>query len=108
MTIEAGEVPDAVLDALLDAAPDNDLSAPWNREDWRRAVAAVLTEWEKRPHDLMPLVAGHECTWTTVGVQHRDALLGIKQTHVLQRCDGCGEVRTPTLTGTWTIEQLRG
>lgn len=112
MTIETREVPDGVLDALLDAVPDKDPAAPWTREEWRQALAAALTEWEKRPRDLMPLDAdgppGHECTWRTVGVQHRDALLGIKQTDVLQRCDGCGEVRAQTLTGTWTLEQLRG
>ena len=107
MIIEVHEVPDAALSALFEAAPDEG----WpdgSREDWRQALAAALTEWENRPRDLMPLVAGHDCTWRTVGVQHRDAILGIKQTDVLQRCDGCGDVRTQVLTGTWTLEQLRG
>jgi hypothetical protein len=100
--IEAGEIPDAVLDELV-----NRQHPTLTRDGWREVLAATLTAWENRPHDLMPLVAGHDCTWRTVGVQHRDAILGIKQTDVLQRCDGCGEVRTPTLTGTWTLEQLR-
>jgi hypothetical protein len=108
MTIETREVPDGVLDALLDAVPDKDPGAPWNREDWRQALAGALTAWEgSRPAVAATYAAGHECAWRTVGVQHRDALLGIKQTDILQRCDGCGEVRTPTLTGTWTLEQLR-
>jgi hypothetical protein len=110
MIIETGEVPDAALDALLEAAPSHPDSLSgehmW-REDWRQALAAALTAWEARPHDLT-LAAAHECTWRTVGVQHRDALFGIKQTDVLQRCDGCGEVRAPTLNGTWTLEQLKG
>ena len=109
MIVEVHEVPDTALDALIEAAPDTGdcTGAAWNREDWRQALAAALTAWENRPRDLMPLTAGHDCTWRAVGVQHRDAILGIKQTDVLQRCDGCGEVRTPTLTGTWTLEQLR-
>jgi len=110
MIIETGEVPDAALDALIEAAPycirvGDD---PPPREDWRQALAAALTEWEKRPRDLMPLVAGHDCAWRILAAQHRDALLGIKQTDVLQRCDGCGDVRTQILTGTWTMDQLRG
>jgi hypothetical protein len=105
--IEVHEVPDTVLDALLDAVPDSDPGAPWNREDWRQALAAALTVWEKRPRDLMPLIAGHDCGWLILAVQHRDALLGIRQTDVLQRCAGCGDVRTQVLTGKWTLEQLR-
>jgi hypothetical protein len=106
--IEVHEVPDAVLQELLDTMPDKYLEdAEW-RDGWRQALAAALTEWEKRPRDPMPLVAGHDCAWTTVGVQHRDAILGIRQTDVLQRCDGCGDVRTQVLIGTWTLEQLRG
>jgi hypothetical protein len=111
MTIETGEVPDEVLDALLEAAPET-AAHPWKksglREDWRQAVAAALNAWDAcRPGSALTYVRSHECAWRAVGVQHRDALLGIKQTDVLQRCDGCGEVRTPTLTGTWTLEQLR-
>jgi hypothetical protein len=104
MIIETGEVPDAALDALAEGMPEIE---DGSRDGMRRALAAVLTAWENRPRDLMPLVAGHDCTWRTVGVQHRDALLGIKQTDVLQRCDGCGDVRSQVLTGTWTMEQLR-
>jgi hypothetical protein len=83
--IEVHEVPDAALSALFEAAPDEG----WpdgSREDWRQALAAALTVWENRPRDLMPLIAGHDCTWRTVG---------------------CGDVRTQVLTGTWTMEQLR-
>lgn len=104
MIIEAGEVPDSAVDALAEAMLEIE---DGSRDSMRRALAAVLTAWENRPRDLMPLVAGHDCTWRTVGVQHRDALLGIKQTDVLQRCDGCGDVRSQILTGTWTMEQLR-
>lgn len=104
MIIEPKEVPDEVLDALL----SDPVYQSWgDREAWRGALAMALTEWEKRPRDLVPLIAGHDCSWRTLGVQNRDALLGIKQTDVLQRCDGCGEVRTQVLTGTWTLEQLR-
>jgi len=107
MIVEVHEVPDEVLQGLLDAMPDpNLLDAEW-RAGWRQALAAALTAWEARPRDLAPLTAAHECTWRNVAVQHRDAILGIRQTDVLQRCDGCGEVRTPTLNGTWTVEQLR-
>lgn len=103
MIIEVHEVPDAALDALMGW-----VGANLTREGWRGALAEALTEWEKRPRDVVPPThLAHECTWRAVGVQHRDAILGIKQTDVLQRCDGCGEVRTPTLTGTWTLEQLR-
>jgi hypothetical protein len=106
--IEAGEVPNSVLDVLTVAVPDYDPSASWNREGWRRALAAALTEWEKkRPRDLVPPAAGHDCAWVTVGVQHRDMVFGVKQTDALQRCDGCGDVRTQVLTGTWTLDQLR-
>ena len=106
MIIEAGEVPDDVLDALL----SDPVYQSWgDREAWRAALATALTEWEKRPRDLLPLTyAGHDCAWVTLGVQHRDAILGIKQTDVLQRCDGCGDVRTQVLSGTWTLGQLRG
>jgi hypothetical protein len=108
--IETREVPDEVLDALLEAAPEN-AAHPWKksglREDWRQALAAALTAWENRPRDLT-LMAGHDCAWVILAVQHRDAILGIKQTDVLQRCAGCGDVRTQVLTGTWTMEQLRG
>jgi hypothetical protein len=108
MIIEVSEVPDEALDALLEAAPPlgSDEDRSW-RESWRQALAAALTQWEGRPRALL-LATSHECAWRTVGVQHRDAILGIKQTDALQRCDGCGEVRTQTLTGTWTLEQLRG
>jgi hypothetical protein len=102
--IEVGEVPDEALDALLRAAPD-DVADP---EGWRQALAAALTQWEKRPRDLVPLMGGHDCTWRTVAVQHRDMVFGVKQTDALQRCDDCGDVRTQVLTGTWTLEQLRG
>src|ERR1700690_4387860 len=105
MVIEVHEVPDAALDALVEAAP-GDGRRP-DREEWRQALAAALTQWENRPRPLLPLIAGHDCTWRTVGVQHRDAILGIKQTDALQRCDGCGEVRALTLTGTWTVDDLR-
>jgi len=105
MIIEVHEVPDTVVDALIEAAP-GDGRVP-HREDWRQALAAALTEWEKRPRDLT-LTAGHDCAWSTVGVQHRDAILGIKQTDVLQRCDGCGDVRAQVLNGTWTLDQLKG
>jgi hypothetical protein len=101
--IEAGEVPDSAVDALTEgmlAIEDGSL------DGMRRTLAAVLTAWEKRPRDLMPLVAGHDCGWQILAVQHRDAILGIRQTDVLQRCDGCGDVRTQVLTGTWTLEQL--
>jgi hypothetical protein len=58
--IEVHEVPDAVLQELLDTMPDKYLEdAEW-RDGWRQALAAALTEWEKRPRDLMPLVAGHD------------------------------------------------
>jgi hypothetical protein len=107
MIIESGEVPDGVLQELLDEMPGETLEdAEW-RDGWRQALAAALTEWEKRPRDLT-LTAGHDCAWRTVGVQHRDAILGIKQTDVLQRCDGCGDVRTQVLNGTWTLDQLKG
>lgn len=112
MTIETGEVPDDVLDALLEAAPEA-VAHAWKksglREEWRQAAATALTAWENRPRDLVPLTyAAHECAWSTLGAQHRDVLLGIKQTDALQRCGGCGDVRTQTLNGTWTLEQLRG
>ena len=109
MIIELDEVPDEALDALLEAAPDSaahPFKASGLREEWRQALAAALTQWEKRPRDLMPLMAGHDCAWVILAVQHRDALLGIKQTDVLMRCAGCGELKSPTLTGTWTMEQL--
>jgi hypothetical protein len=99
--IEAGEVPDEVLETLLQAAPDD----PGDPEGWRQALGAALTEWEKRPRDPVP--SAHECTWRAVGVQHRDMVFGVKQTDALQRCDGCGDVRTQVLTGTWTLEDLR-
>jgi hypothetical protein len=101
--IEAEEVPDGVLDALLNVMPP----ASGIRNEWRQALAAALTAWENRPRDLMPLAAGHDCTWRTVGVQHRDMVFGVKQTDALQRCDGCGDVRTQVLTGTWALDQLR-
>jgi hypothetical protein len=104
--IEVGEVPDAALDALIEAMPvpgqDNE------REDWRQALAAALTQWEKRPRDLVPLMGGHDCAWQTLAVQPHVAMLGVKVTDALQRRDGCGDVRTQVLTGTWTLEQLRG
>ena len=104
MIIEPKEVPDEALDALMGW-----VGANLTREGWRGALAEALTEWENRPRDLVqPTYAAHDCGWLTLAVQHRDAILGIRQTDVLQRCDGCGEVRTPTLTGTWTLEQLRG
>ncbi len=108
MTVEAGEVPDRVLDALLEAAPDSGdcTGLAWNREDWRTAAAAALTAWEQRPRGLT-LTAGHDCAWRTTGVQHRDMVFGVKQTDALQRCDGCGDVRAQVLSGTWTLEQLR-
>jgi len=107
--IEPKEVPDEVLDALLEAAAPRLPGTPVGaaRENWRPAPAAALTEWEKRPRDLMPLIAGHDCGWQILAVQHRGAILGIKQTDVLQRCVGCGDVRTQVLTGTWTLEQIQ-
>lgn len=101
MIIDATEVPDATLDALV-----NRQHPTLTRDGWRELLAAVLTEWEKRPRDLVPLVAGHDCGWQILAVQNRDAILGIKQTDVLQRCVGCGDVRTQVLTGTWSMEQL--
>jgi hypothetical protein len=103
--IEVGEVPDAVLQELLDMKPDETLGWDEWRDGWRQALAAALTEWEKRPRDLVP--SAHECTWRAVGVQHRDMVFGVKQTDALQRCDDCGDVRTQVLTGTWTLEDLR-
>jgi len=110
VTIETGEVPDDVLDALLQAAPDTGdcTGSAWNREDWRKALTSALTEWEKRPRDLVPLIAGHDCAWVTLAVQNHVAMLGVKVTDALQRCDGCGDVRSQVLTGTWTLDQLRG
>jgi hypothetical protein len=102
--IETGDVADGVLSKLLQAAPDD----PGDPEGWRQALAAALTQWEKRPRDLVPLMGGHDCAWRTLGVQPHVAVLGVKVTDVLQRCDGCGDVRTQVLTGTWTLEQLRG
>jgi hypothetical protein len=106
--IETGEVPDGVLDALLKAAPDD----PGDGEVWRQALAVALTAWENRPHDPIRLTYAvahpHECIWRTVGVQPHVAMLGVKVTDALQRCDGCGDVRTQVLTGTWTLDQLRG
>jgi hypothetical protein len=99
--IEPKEVPDEALDALMGW-----VGANLTREGWRGALADALTEWEKRPRDLVPLIAGHDCGWQILAVQNRDAILGIKQTDVLQRCAGCGDVRTQVLTGTWTLEQL--
>jgi hypothetical protein len=107
--IEVHEVPDEALDALLEAAPDS-AAHPFKvsglREEWRQALAAALTAWEKsRP--AAAATYAHACGWLILAVQHRDALLGIKQTDVLQRCVGCGDVRSQVLTGTWTLEQLR-
>jgi hypothetical protein len=50
--IEVHEVPDAALDALVEAAP-GDGRRP-DREEWRQALAAALTQWENRPRDLDP------------------------------------------------------
>lgn len=109
MIIESSEVPDEVLDALIEAAPyTGSIDEPVPRGDWRQALAAALTVWENTARNLTPLVAGnHECTWRSVAVQNRDMIMGVKQTDVLQRCDGCGEVRALTLNGKWTLEQVR-
>ena len=111
MTVEARDVPDSVLDALTESMPavGTDEDAGW-RESWRQALAAALTAWEGfQPRGLATAAyAAHECARTTLGVQHRDAILGVKQTDVLQRCEGCGDIRTVTLNGTWTMGQLRG
>lgn len=104
IVIEPKEVPDEALDALMGW-----VGAALTREGWRGALAEALTEWEKRPRDLVqPTYAAHDCTWRTVAVQHRDMMFGVKQTDALQRCDDCGDVRTQVLTGTWTLDQLRG
>jgi hypothetical protein len=113
MAVEAGEVPDWVLSALFEAAPAYaDLGFGHNadkaRDAWRQALAVALSAWEGKQRDLVPLMGGHDCAWRTLAVQPHVAMLGVKVTDALQRCDGCGDVRTQVLTGTWTLEQLRG
>ena len=100
IVIEPKEVPDTALDALMGW-----VGANLTREGWRGALAEALTEWEQRPRDRVP--SAHECAWRTLAVQPHVAMLGVKVTDALQRCDGCGDVRTQVLTGTWTLEDLR-
>lgn len=101
MIINAGEVPDGVLEALLKAAPDD----PGDGEGWRQALAPALTTWEAWQRSPMPTYASHECTWKMRGVKHQK-VLGLSQTFVLQRCEGCGEVKTLQLAGEWDIADL--
>jgi hypothetical protein len=92
------DVPDAVLSTLLVEAP----AEGWpdgSREEWRAALALALTAWEGR------IQREHRHVWTAVQVENGRVIVPI--TWVLQRCDGCGEVQTAQLNGTWTIEQVR-
>lgn len=112
MTIEASEVPDTALDALMEAAPrlspGEVTGRDGLREGWRQALAVALTAWESARPAAVPVYArGHECAWRVISVFHRDVLLGVKQTDVAMKCDGCGDLTSRTLNGTVTLNDLR-
>lgn len=111
MIIEVHEVPDGALDALLEAAPDANLTDEQWRAGWKQALAAALTAWEagRDPIRLTYAAASpHECIWRSLAVQHRDMMLVGTQTDVTMKCDGCGDLTSRTLNGTVTLEQVRG
>jgi hypothetical protein len=98
MIIIPKDVPDAVLNTLLAEQPvGNDEDRAW-RDDWRSALALALTAWENRPQ------SEHVHDWKTLDVQHQKVIVMI--THVLQRCTGCGDLRTGQLNGEWTLDQV--
>jgi len=102
--VDPHEVPPDVMEAFLHAAPRSAMLVP---AAWRAAVGAAITQWDKnRPAPEKPgRPAGHECHWRTAGVRHQ-TIIGIEQTHVLQVCDGCGDVRTTQLGGHWELSDL--
>lgn len=50
-------------------------------------------------------VSDHECVWTTMNARTR-TVIGLALTDILQRCEGCGSLRTETLQGHWTPDDL--
>ncbi|GAA1768350.1 hypothetical protein [Nonomuraea bangladeshensis] len=51
----------------------------------------------------------HQCRWTPVAVSDiKAASFAPQATAVLQKCDGCGELESTKLIGTWTLDQVRG
>jgi hypothetical protein len=59
------------------------------------------------PPQLMPLAPAqpaHLCRWSPVDVQDG----GVFTTFVLLRCPDCQTVRSETLAGNWTLEQVLG
>lgn len=101
MIITPKDVPDEVLRTLIAEMPEDQQHALANAREWRAALALALTAWENRPQDV------HQHAWRSVDVQHQRVFGMITVTHVMQSCNGCGEVRTAQLNGEWTIEQVR-
>jgi hypothetical protein len=65
------------------------------------------------------LATGHHHNWEIVGAQKLNIVATIRGvvvdgcnlepvTEVLERCTGCGDTKTHTLSGYWTLEQLLG
>lgn len=50
-------------------------------------------------------IAPHECVWTSVNARTK-TLIGVPLTDVLQRCEGCGSLKTETLQGHWSPDDL--
>jgi hypothetical protein len=102
MVIKPEDVPDKVLDTLLAEQPSgSDKRVDW-RDGWRSALALTLTAWEgSKPATYQ----AHECRWKTAGSKNA-GVFGIRVTYVLQRCTGCGTLRTTQLQGEWTPAEV--
>lgn len=54
-------------------------------------------------------VSEHDCDWQVINIQHVPSLIPFQRdaTIVLMRCTICKLPETTTLSGHWSLEQLR-
>lgn len=106
--VDPHEIPTDVLAVLFEHMPNGNDEDVSNSDAWRSVLAHVLTRWE-RDKDTIAAVGGawaHQCAWVMLSVRH-NKILGMMQTFVLQRCAGCGELKTVQLQGEWTLAEIQ-
>jgi len=108
--VDPHEVPTDVLAVLFEHMPEDRQHAAEHADEWRIAVAHVLTRWERDKDTVAEINAAgyvpHECRWESIHAKTATLVLNLKVTHVVQVCRGCGDVRTVQLNEHWTLDEI--